>query len=214
MLNPDGTITIHSHLPASTIMQHPEWLKMQVEYYFNSHTFRELFEDTPNTPAITTTRKTSAPKLKRTDLLKAMPTPEGLARTVGFSNFTTMRKAIENPDYPEASRHYLLVGCSIIADILTRAGLFERLNTTFAKFVMSAYLGINEKTEAYQQVDNKINITWCTPTNPLAHVDTIIEMERLETCLPEGMRLPAPTHSPLNVMPTSQLVEVHACHPL
>jgi hypothetical protein len=131
-----------------------------------------------------------------------MPTPEEYALHLGFSNFTSLRKTIENEDHPEESRHYLLIGCALISDMYTRAGLTGRLNASFTKFIMSAYLGINEKTEQTITEDKTIRITWGPtgaddPTSQLVASlqddPDIIELERLEAALPPSMQLPAPS---------------------
>jgi hypothetical protein len=94
-----------------------------------------------------------------------------------------------------------MVGCALISDMYTRAGLTGRLNNSFTKFIMSAYLGINEKIEQNITEDKTITITWNSP-NPTTNDPTrqlvdpndpdIIELERLEAALPTTMQLPAP----------------------
>ena len=131
---------------------------------------------------------------KFTDKLKPenTPTPEGLARAVGFANFNSMKKTIEDPDIPEESRHYMLTGCSVIAEILTKAGMFDQANPSFTKFIMSAQLGITEKTEVHSISDTKITITWQDAPQTMTEAD-IIELDRLESALPESMQLPTST---------------------
>jgi len=215
MLVRDGEVTIQCHLSPDVIMESPEWVRMGVEQYFNHseivsfiksiQTFYEDELDHSKKQA----RKTLNESLPRLLRSMRMPTPEEYARAMGFSNFAAMRKAIENPSYKEASRHYLLVGCSIISDMLTRAGLSDRLNSKFVQFVMSAYLGVNEKREMISQSDNKITIEWgSTPMMrsiqnaiPLpspeqlallpVQPDTLdMELDRLERALPNTMQLP------------------------
>jgi len=208
MLTKEGKIQINCHLPVSTIMCNGEWLKSGIEYYFNEHPFYELFDHPQDLAAVTANSpKNKSLMMPTKKVFSLMPTPESFARALGFANFNSLKKAIENIDHPEDSRHYLLIGCSILADFLTRVGLTEKLNQSFGKFLMSAYLGISEKTEVYTQEDKRIVVLWgqAAPTidgeasNRMTDLITdnnqLIEMKRLEDSLPEQMRLPD-TYSP------------------
>lgn len=143
-------------------------------------------------------------KAINTFLINSMPTPETYARAIGFSSFKSLISAAENNDYPEESRHYLVTGCSVIADLYTRAGMMDRMNTQFTKFIMSAALGINEKVETRTEVDNRITISWGTQspndqnTSALRYKNdpTLIELDRLESALPKNMSL-ATTQNPV-----------------
>ena len=150
MIVRDGEFRVLCRIPVSTIMSNPEFVRMAVEQYFNQKSILDFLRRSKEL--------TEPDKDDKTRL--TMPTPEEFARAVGFSNFASLKKAIEDTGYTEDSRHYLLVGCSVIADMLTRAGLMSKLDSKFTKFVMSAYLSINEKTETYRQEDSKIVITW------------------------------------------------------
>lgn len=203
MFAPDGKVKIPGHLPSSTIMNNPQWVKAGVEYYFNTHPFHDLFT---HQPAATNASKgkdstSQLVSLPKKTVFAAMPTPESYAHSLGFSGFAQLKRALDNPDYSEESKYYITIGCSIIADLLTRAGLTDKMPTSFVKFIMSAYLDINEKAELHKTEDNRITIAWgqpmLTPTGEktntlqaLSH-DTshLIEMERLESALPEGMRM-------------------------
>jgi len=142
-------------------------------------------------------------KAINTFLINAMPTPETYARAVGFSSFKSLIAAAENNEYPEESRHYLVTGCSVIADLYTRAGMMDRMNTQFTKFIMSAALGINEKVETKTEIDNRVTISWGqnpndpnTPALGYKNDPTLIELDRLESALPKNMSL-ATTQSPM-----------------
>lgn len=204
MLVRDGRLTIQCHLPVSTIMVNSEWVRMGVEAYFNHPTIVEFLGAIETVHQFAETEKKAKGQL--VSLVKAktlhMPTPEEFARAIGFSHFAQLRKAVESTDHPEASRHYLLVGCSIIADMLTRAGLQDRMNAKFVQFIMSAYMGINEKTESYTQSDNHVKIEWgasplleriqdVRPLIEMSQPDELdIELDRLERALQPNMQLP------------------------
>lgn len=150
-------------------------------------------------------RNTYMTKAISTFLINAMPTPEAYARHLGFATFKNLIATIENAEHPEASRHYLASGCSVIADLYTRAGMMDKMNTQFVKFVMSAALGINEKTEVKTEVDNRVTISWgqdpTNHTNPsipsYKNDPSLIELERLESALPQSMQVPQVTQAQL-----------------
>jgi hypothetical protein len=166
------------------ILNHPQFIKTAVESYFENRRVAKVFDEDQDAT---------------TNVCLDMPTPEEYALHLGFANFTSLKRAIENEAHPEESRHYLLVGCALISDMYTRAGLTGKLNNSFTKFIMSAYLGINEKTEQTITEDRTIRITWTDDTHrldgthrALLNDPDIIELERLEAALPPSMQLPAP----------------------
>jgi len=112
---------------------------------------------------------------------------------------------MEDQSYPEPSRYYLFTACSVLADMLTRAGLTAKLDQRFTKFIMSAYMNISEKTEQYTQTDNRVHITWGSdPTRRLVDerqpiIDISpdnepdqfrLDLDKLERALPASMQLP------------------------
>lgn len=224
----DHRFTLQCYLPPKTLMMSPEWVKMGVEQYYNNPSickFLSYIQDellpTDELPKTKSTRRQpkeskddltlplqqpangKMPTIKANDTIAVMPTPESLARSLGFANFNTMRKAMEDQSYPEPSRYYLFTACSILADMLTRAGLTSKLDARFTKFIMSAYMGIAEKTEQYTTTDNRVHITWGSdPTRRLVDerqplIDITpesdqfeIDLDKLERALPSTMQLP------------------------
>ena len=96
------------------------------------------------------------------------PTFEGLALCAGFSSFAQMRQAILNDGHPQPSRDYLVIACAHIADAYEQQGLLDRLNPTFIKYLLSAYLNISEKniSERSSTEDRTITVRWVDDTNP------------------------------------------------
>jgi hypothetical protein len=207
MLNPDGTLSLPEFLPAETLLGYPDYVKAQVESYFVTlfagQTQYQLVGDAPPV------HDKDTPIMRRMADMP-LPTPEGLATHVGFANFKSMQRAIEDATLPERSRHFLLLGCSMIADVYTKAGLTEALNQRFLKFLMSAYLDISEKNEVRATTDSRLVISWQTPEPSQLPTDTLIELERLEKALPATMRQLAHdenTDDIIEFAPTSELVE-------
>ena len=99
------------------------------------------------------------------------PTFEGLALCAGFSSFAQMRQAILDDSHPQPSRDYLVIACAHIADAYEQQGLLDRLNPTFIKYLLSAYLNISEKhiSERSSTEDRTITVRWVEeqPTSQL-----------------------------------------------
>lgn len=110
------------------------------------------------------------------------PTPEGLARALGFSSFQHMRHAIErrladpnnaaDPDFYDSTIHTILAACSDLQDYYLKHGLSSTLNTAVAKFISSAYFRVNETKESTVTTHNTeertitIKIASSSPTTP------------------------------------------------
>ena len=214
----DHQFTLQSYLPPKTLMMSPDWVKMGVEQYYNNPSIKKFLSyiqdeliPTDEESSQTTKKKSKGgltstlASIRHASATAVMPTPEALARSLGFANFNSMRRAMEDQSYPEPSRYYLFTACSILADMLTRAGLTSKLDQRFTKFIMSAYMNISEKTEQYTQTDNHVHITWGSdPTRKLVeerqpildispdgpHDQFAIDLDKLERALPATMQLP------------------------
>ena len=106
------------------------------------------------------------------------PTFEGLALACGFSSFNQMKTAIITPDqHPEESQHILIQACAHIAHIYQQNSLVDNLNSSFVKYLLSAYLNISEKHSTTHTEDRTITIKWEQPPN--APAPPVPEIEHL-----------------------------------
>jgi len=115
------------------------------------------------------------------------PTPEGLARAIGFPSFQSMRQAIEKrlaatpeDDY-DATVTTILAACADLQDYYLKHSLTSTLNASVAKFISSAYFKINETKETAATSHHSeertitIKIASQSPTSP----EEAKEMDRL-----------------------------------
>ena len=117
------------------------------------------------------------------------PTPEGLARAVGFTSFSQLRSTLKtyHKDYKTAT-DFLVSACSIILDYYQQQGLTDRLSQQFIRFLSSAYFDISEKTMQETTItENKtitINISSSAPASFEEEVELIAldhEMKQLQS---------------------------------
>jgi hypothetical protein len=90
------------------------------------------------------------------------PTPEGLARSVGFTSFMALRDSIKKfYDTHRLSADLLLAACSTVLDYYQQKGLTDSLSQQFIKFLSSAYFGVSEKqvTESRSTISQSVTIT-------------------------------------------------------
>jgi hypothetical protein len=85
-------------------------------------------------------------------------TPASLALHLGFSSVPQMLEATTLESAPSESRHLLMSGLTQIEALLSEGALTERVNVGFAKFMLSARLGVVEKKEIVGE-DNSIRIS-------------------------------------------------------
>ena len=105
----------------------------------------------------------ASPDMLRTNaemyfMLTPVPTPAGLCLHLGFASARLMMNAIESEDHPEESRYVLACAVTKLEDALTTSALKDDVNVTMAKFVLSARLGMAEKSEKHTMNDSVMNI--------------------------------------------------------
>jgi hypothetical protein len=124
----------------STILGRPDTLSRLVDTYFIQRTpqpeDRQLPDYQPPQPV----------------------TPASFALHLGFSSVPQMLEATTLESAPSESRHLLMSGLTQIEALLSEGALTERVNVGFAKFMLSARLGVVEKKEIVGE-DNSIRIS-------------------------------------------------------